>query len=444
MKKRTRTKNRRKKLLLGLGGAPKLYQMHGTVGGGGSNAYANNTLPPGAEGAQAYILKEGNQGLIDAAQQNFEAKSLEAEHDLAQTAEELQGESLQGVNTAKAIIGKGTDIANKLRDNTGNDLLKKDKGIGSIIKGGIHAGRSFKAGKGYLEATKGLQDTIQASKNLVSTSQSMRNLSSGLPANFGKGIGNMDKIGSGLGQGKFSMFNQAKGATSTGLQIQPGTLTNIAEQATGGAKTAVGAGLKNVGTAWKGMSTLGKQSLIGAGLSAAGKGVSKLSDDQKDTTLRGGEAVGSMLEGAGKGVGLAATVGTLGTALGATAATNFWNPIGWAAGIAGAGLALRSALKKRKTARKAERDAYKKKAKASMGVRQAEIASKTYSGGDQGQVMVQRLGGPTKFRTRGVYKNKRRAPKVISDIKKFNYRFGGTPWTKGPRSTSDLQKQILV
>jgi len=443
MKRTTRTKNRRKKLLLGLGGRPKLYQMHGTVGGGGSsNAYANNTLPPGAEGAQAYILKEGNQQLIDAAEQNFAMQSAEADQELQQVSEELNQESLQGINTAKTIMDKGTGIVNKLRGNTENDLLKKDKGIGSIVRGGIAAGKKFKGAKDFLQAQQNLQNTIQSSQNLVKSTQMAQNLSSGLPANMGQSFQGMDKLGSTLGQGKFSMFNQANKGVTTGLKLQPGTLTNIAESTTAGSKTAVGAGLKNVGASVKGMSTLGKQSLIGAGLSLAGKGVTKLSDDDRDETLRGGEAVGSMLEGAGKGVGMAATAGTLATALGVTAGTNFWNPIGWAAGLAGAGLALRSSLKKRKTAREEKKKAYLKKHKAASQTRAAEIASKTYSGGDMGAVLTQRLGGPTKFKTRGEYKKRKKEP--VSDIKKFNYKFGGTPWTRGPRSTSDLQKQILV
>lgn len=82
----------------------------------------------------------------------------------------------------------------------------------------------------------------------------------------------------------------------------------------------------------------------GSALGLAGAGIKKLSDDQDDTTLNFGETSGTLMQGAGTGLGLAGTLGALAPALAIPG-------IGWAAAGIGAGIAGIKALRNRNQAR---------------------------------------------------------------------------------------------
>ena len=78
----------------------------------------------------------------------------------------------------------------------------------------------------------------------------------------------------------------------------------------------------------------------GAVLGLAGAGIQRLSDDQDETTLNVGETTGTLMKGAGAGLGLAGTLGSFAPALAIPG-------IGWAAAGIGAGIAGVKALKNR-------------------------------------------------------------------------------------------------
>lgn len=106
-------------------------------------------------------------------------------------------------------------------------------------------------------------------------------------------------------------------------------------------------GLSNAGQALgQGFKAMGPAA-GGAVLGLAGAGIKKLSDDQDNTTLNFGETSGTLMQGAGTGLGLAGTIGALAPALAIPG-------LGWAAAGIGAGIAGIKALKNRNQARDAQ------------------------------------------------------------------------------------------
>ena len=99
-----------------------------------------------------------------------------------------------------------------------------------------------------------------------------------------------------------------------------------------GAKAGIGASLKGMGPA-----------AGGAALSLVGAGVKKVSDDADATTMNVGETAGTLVQGAGTGLGVAGALGALG-------ATGFGLPLA-AVGALGYGI---HGLVKRNKARKEE------------------------------------------------------------------------------------------
>jgi len=96
-------------------------------------------------------------------------------------------------------------------------------------------------------------------------------------------------------------------------------------------------GFKNLGVG-------AKMSGVGLGASLLGAGIERVSDDQDATTMNVGETSGTLLKGAGAGLGLA---GTLSGFLPALAVPG----LGWAAAGIGAGIAGVKALRERNQAR---------------------------------------------------------------------------------------------
>ena len=142
-----------------------------------------------------------------------------------------------------------------------------------------------------------------------------------------------------------SMLSKALPNAALGAQVGRGTAT-AAQVAKGSKDTAqlltnlgaYGQGTKaGIGAAFKGMGP----GVAGAGLSLAGAGVKKLSDDADATTMNFGESAGTLMQGAGTGLGVAGVLGGLG-------ATGFGLPLA-AIGALGYGV---SALIKRNKARK--------------------------------------------------------------------------------------------
>tara|TARA_R110002050_G_scaffold190174_2_gene324830 strand:+ start:840 stop:2657 length:1818 start_codon:yes stop_codon:yes gene_type:complete len=191
-----------------------------------------------------------------------------------------------------------------------------------------------------------------------------------------------DKLGGTLGNLKAATdvvdkVNKFKGLGTTGMEFG-----KLAAKGTQGAKLAAGAG---------------KFLTSGAGLGTvatlAGKGISKLSDDNDATKSNVGEYSGSILSAAGTGASFGSMLGPVGTAVGA---------IGGA--IYGAGkqfIGTRKAKQEKERLdadKKLKIEEYNEQLEDQMGsqlarARAGEMEQKTYSGYDLGRNVTYRLGG---------------------------------------------------
>jgi len=133
-------------------------------------------------------------------------------------------------------------------------------------------------------------------------------------------------LGAQIGKGTASAAQIAKGSKDTTQLL--GNLGAYGQ----GARAGVGASIKGMGPA-----------VGGAALSLAGAGVKKVSDDSDATTMNFGETTGTLMQGAGTGLGVAGVLGGLG-------ATGFGLPLA-AIGALGYGI---HGLVKRNKARKEE------------------------------------------------------------------------------------------
>lgn len=188
-----------------------------------------------------------------------------------------------------------------------------------------------------------------------------------------------------------------KAQRATNQAIKAGTLMQSS------AGTAAGAG-------WKALSGSAKGGIIGTAATLAGEGLKKWGGDDDDTELNTAEWAGEGLSGIGTGIGIASTLGAIGSAAGIGAAWGSAVPgLGTAIGaVAGLGYGAYKALSGRKKARKAEADAlaakkkrvgkYNKKlvenlSSAELSATHGELEQKTYSGYDLGRNVVAKYGG---------------------------------------------------
>lgn len=182
-------------------------------------------------------------------------------------------------------------------------------------------------------------------------------------------------------------------------------------QAIKGGKLAMSSAGSAAGAGWGAMSSAAKGNLIGTAATLAGEGIKRWGpQDNDDTELNTSEWTGELLSGAGTGIGVASTVGTVAGMVGAGALYGSAVPgLGTAIGaVAGLGYGAYKALTGRKKARKAEADALalkKKKvgkynksvsedlASSTMAAKAGELEQKTYSGYDLGRNVVAKKGG---------------------------------------------------
>jgi len=160
------------------------------------------------------------------------------------------------------------------------------------------------------------------------------------------------------------------------------------------------------GAGVQGAGTLAKFASSGAGLgiiaSAAGYGVSKLSDDGDATKSNFGEYSGSILAGAGTGASIGSMFGPVGTAAGAIVGAGY-GAVKQYVGTRKAKRAKAEAERKRAL----EVGKYNKDVKANIlnaraGVRAGEIEQKTYSGYDLGNNVVAKYGGKRMYNLGGM------------------------------------------
>lgn len=201
---------------------------------------------------------------------------------------------------------------------------------------------------------------------------------------LGKATVDGKAVGKGIGAG----IKAFKAQRATNQAIKSGKL--LASSA--GSATKAG---------FSAMSAGAKGNLIGAGASLLGSGIKKIGGDDDDTELNAAEWSGDLLSGAGTGIGVASTLGTIGGAIGLGSLWGSAVPgLGTAIGaVAGLGYGAWKALSGRKKARKAE-EAYKAERKKKIAkfnkeaatsilsqkirTNQARLASKKYSGYDLG------------------------------------------------------------
>lgn len=160
------------------------------------------------------------------------------------------------------------------------------------------------------------------------------------------------------------------------------------------------------GAGVQGAGTLAKFASSGAGLgiiaSAAGYGVSKLSDDGDPTKSNFGEYSGSILSGAGTGASIGSLFGPVGTAAGAIVGAGY--------GAVKQFVGTRKAKRVKEEAdrkRALEVSKYNKDVKSNVlsaraGVRAGEIEQKTYSGYDLGNNVVAKYGGKRMYNLGGM------------------------------------------
>ena len=163
---------------------------------------------------------------------------------------------------------------------------------------------------------------------------------------------------------------------------------------------------------------------LGTAASLVGKGIEKASDDNDVTTMNAGETAGTMLKGAGYGasiVGAAGSAGLIGTAAAGTTAavgsglagtlatvgaTNMWNPVGWAAGIAALGAGAYGLIKRGKGRRDVDEKEgifNRKKANINKELAAQETDNLTVEGYDFGNnLSLPRNNTPTKRQTGGL------------------------------------------
>ena len=339
------------------GGYPKsdkndFMKRMGYYQGGGLAAtpmYGSNTIPGSPETA-SITYQEADKARL---------KALEEELKEAQESTKFQDE-------AQAEIAEQQAKINKIESgvSTGVDALEKLGAFDKLKEKGQlkEAAKLAKAGQGadnfLAGVTLGKAGTGELGKKLApklfeKATMSAVPSTSSLPSN----LANFSAQPLQLGQTSTSLVPSSMGTQGANLL---NTGANVGT-------SAASSGLS--------VPTLGTVAAIG------GEVLKQASSDQDETTMNVGETTGTIVSGAGKGIGAALTAGTLlGSSVG---------PIGTVAGaILGAGYGLGKGLIQRSKARKAEAAAERKK-EAQLGQiaskrRLEAIKSKEYSGFDFG------------------------------------------------------------
>ncbi len=343
------------------GGYPKsdkkdFMKRMGYYQGGGLAAppmYGANTIP-GSQETAAVTYTEADPAKL---------KALEEQLKETQESTQYMDEAKANTDAQAAKIAKteqGLSMGIKGLDKLGAFDKLKQKGID---KAANLATQNLIKQSGM---TLGKQSAGELSKTLApklfeKTAMSAVPSTSSLPSN----LANFSTQPLQLGQTSTSLVNPSLG--------QQGA--NLLNTGTTAATSAASSGLS--------VPTLGTVAAIG------GQVLKSASDDQDATTLNAGETAGSVISGAGKGIGAALTAGTLlGSSVG---------PVGTVAGaILGAGYGIGKSLIQRNKARKEEGKAEKKQERDENKLATAQkleaLKSRTYSGYDMGSDIA-RYGG---------------------------------------------------
>ena len=391
--------------------------------------YSSNTISAAGQGnignTSNIVYQESNPEILNqkiAAKEANEQLLIQQSSDMAAKIEQMDAQSEVDVATAKqksdasfaageSVVKSGLGAVNKgialtkSKDKPTLDTGMTATGTGAQIGSefatkvpGSELGTSLNLPKGggsadILSSFQAPAPTVPVSAPYVPPTSKIPVATSAPTLDLSKATVDGASVKGGIGAG----IKAFKAQRATNQAIKSGKL--LASSA--GSATKAG---------FSAMSAGAKGNIIGAGASLLGAGIKKIGGDDDDTELNAAEWSGDLLSGAGTGIGVASTLGTIGGAIGMGAAFGSAVPLlGTAIGaVAGLGYGAYKALTGRKKARKAEADAkaakakkvnkYNKELTQSYGSQKARVASarlkqKTYSGYDLGSNVTARNGG---------------------------------------------------
>lgn len=287
-------------------------------------------------------------------------------------------------------------------------LMEQESNLG-IQQAAAESERKFAMGEAI--ASKGLDYTTKGLKAAGVIDKSVG--TAGAPGSIGAGIkawqmqraANLaGKAQEGITAGVQTLKQVQQGERALRLAKKAGdTTSTIADLSTKAGTSALKSG-------WGSMSAAAKGNIIGTAATLAGEGLKRWGGDEDETELNTAEWSGELLSGAGTGIGVASTLGTIAGAVGLGATWGSAVPgLGTAIGaVAGLGYGAYKALAGRKKAREAEKEYEAKKAakitdyntklRKRFGAQQARVRAgqlkqKTYSGYDLGRNVVAQMGG---------------------------------------------------
>ena len=274
----------------------------------------------------------------------------------------------------------------------------------------------------------------QASKDNFESSytRSQQQIASTFP---GMGTTAVNTARVGMGTANAAQVAQASGDSTAALL---GNLGNYGNQTSGqAARAGLKAGLKSAGP--NALASVG-----GTGLNLAGAGVKHLANDKDATTMNVGETAGTLMQGAGTGLGLAGTLGLMGAVPG----------IGWAAaGIGALGYGIHGLVQRNKARVEQDRvDEQNAIARQNMSIAQQQAFDKNFikQGSDIGynvgnsmsnsytpnqQMMYSKTGGdigdPHKRMLKKQNRQTRKAQRAYERASKKANRKGISPYKEG-------------
>ena len=326
--------------------------------------YGDNQIPAGIGSTAMSMYQESDPRLQEQREASLAKEQEQLTAGAAQMKQEIEADKLgdeQKIAGAQAEATSGMD---------------KGMGVaGQLVNFGSQAGIG-----------QGVQEGAEQGKDVALGAGAM----GGQPLVWDMTKGKM--VGTQLGGSGTSLGGAFKGAASA-YKAQKATNTAIksGQLMASSAGTAGKAGMQALGTGLKSFATSGAG--LGTIAALAGKGISKLSDDNDPTKSNVGEYSGSILGSAGSGAAMGSMLGPVGTLVGG---------IGGALYGAGKQFFGTKAAQKEKIKLEQDRqvkiDKYSKELTGNLAmhkgqVRAGNLKQKTYSGYDLGRNVIAQMGG---------------------------------------------------
>jgi len=368
-------------------GGVKKYATAGMYDNTMPQALSNSTTNiVGAERNSSVLAQ--NQAGIQSVSDNLRVKNEALGSELS----EIESQKKTEIDAAANKVGRGSDallstVGKGLKSETGQNLIKK------------FLPKNINAAAPSLDPLKNISAAATQGTDIV--------------ANNAMNIPGANTGTTGLMNSFAPKAPIMPGVTPPPVVAPPPVIGGAGSAVTGAATNAVSGASKFAGFGNKGMefAKLANSGKTGAGLAAgagkfltsgaglgtvatlAGKGISKLSDDNKAYQSNTGEYAGAILSAAGTGASFGSMLGPIGTAAGAVGGALY-----------GAGkqyLGTKKAKQKKAemdSAQAEKQEEYNANLEDSMGAqltqaRVGEMEQKTYSGYDMGRNITARLGG---------------------------------------------------